>query len=104
MYEAGILTGNDVYSTFAPTAAITRAEVATIVSRMLDPSLRKTFSWAEIPQLVEVTNTLHISTVDAMRQRIYPENAFAGSYEMQNQVFTRSNWRSYEENLAGYHC
>lgn len=99
MYETGILTGNNAYGTFTPDAAITRAEVATIISRMVDPSLRKTFSLAELPQLIEVTNTLHISTVEAMEQRIYQENTFANSSAMQNQILTRSNWRSYEKAL-----
>lgn len=44
MYEAGILTGNDAYGTFTPYSTITRVEVAAVVSRMIDPLLRKTFS------------------------------------------------------------
>lgn len=41
MYRAGILTGNDSSGTFAPYSDITRAEVATILTRMISPSLRK---------------------------------------------------------------
>lgn len=41
MYRAGILTGNDSLGTFAPYSNITRAEVAAILTRMINPSLRK---------------------------------------------------------------
>ena len=41
LYRAGILTGNDKKGTFAPDSAIKRSEVAAIVARMVDISLRK---------------------------------------------------------------
>lgn len=41
LYRAGILTGSDMAGTFYPFSNITRAEVAAIVTRMVDPSLRK---------------------------------------------------------------
>lgn len=43
LYRAGILTGSDSQGTFHPDSNITRAEVAAIVARMIDPSQRKTF-------------------------------------------------------------
>ena len=43
LYRAGILTGNDKYGTFAPNSNIKRSEVATIVTRMVKPELRKSF-------------------------------------------------------------
>ena len=43
LYRAGILTGSDSYGTFNPESNITRAEVATIVSRVIGPNQRKTF-------------------------------------------------------------
>ena len=49
LYRAGILSGNDEYGSFAPESTITRAEAAAIISRMIDPSLRKTFSLAKKP-------------------------------------------------------
>lgn len=39
-YRAGILTGSDENRSFLPNTFITRAEIATIVTRMIDPSLR----------------------------------------------------------------
>ena len=44
LYRAGVLTGNDSQGTFAPETYITRAHVAAIVGRMVDPSLRKTIT------------------------------------------------------------
>ncbi len=44
LYRAGILTGNDGRGTFAPDTYITRAECATIVSRMAESNNRKRFS------------------------------------------------------------
>ena len=47
LYRAGVLTGNDEKGTFAPLTNITRAEAATIVSRMVDVNNRKTVSLAD---------------------------------------------------------
>ncbi len=44
LYNAGVLTGSDSAGSFKPDTTIQRSEVATIVTRMADPSLRKTFT------------------------------------------------------------
>ena len=44
LYRAGVLSGNDAYGTFTPRNSITRAEAAAILSRMVQPSLRKTLA------------------------------------------------------------
>lgn len=44
LYRAGILTGYDAAGNFKPANSISRAEVATIITRMADPSLRKSFT------------------------------------------------------------
>ena len=49
LYNAGILTGSDAYGTFHPDDGITRAEVATIMARIIDPAQRKTFTLQEKP-------------------------------------------------------
>ena len=41
LYNAGILTGNDNYGTFAPQSTIQRCEVSTILARMIDITLRR---------------------------------------------------------------
>ena len=50
LYRAGILTGNDAYGTFRPDSNITRAEVAAIIARMIDPEQRKSFTLEQKPQ------------------------------------------------------
>ncbi len=44
LYRAGILTGKDAQGSFYPTTNITRAETAVLVTRMADPSLRKSIT------------------------------------------------------------
>ena len=44
LYRAGVLTGSDSTGRFMPSSTIKRSEVAAIVTRMADPSLRRTFS------------------------------------------------------------
>lgn len=44
LYKAGVLTGNDSYGTFRPASYITRAEAATILTRVALKSERKTFT------------------------------------------------------------
>lgn len=41
LYRAGIMIGNDAIGTFVPESNIKRCEVATIVTRMIDPALRQ---------------------------------------------------------------
>lgn len=49
-YNAGFLTGKDIYGTFDGAGTLTRAEVAAMVARIADTSLRKAFSPAYTPQ------------------------------------------------------
>lgn len=46
-YNAGILTGVDKYGTFQGEKTLTRAEVAAMLSRIVRPALRKTFTPAD---------------------------------------------------------
>ena len=48
LYNAGIITGTDSYGTFKANAAIRRDEAVTIVTRIVDPSLRKSFEPAAV--------------------------------------------------------
>lgn len=50
LYNAGVFTGSDEYGQFQPYAFITRAEVAAIVARCADASLRKTVSLTPLSQ------------------------------------------------------
>ena len=56
LYRAGILSGNDAYGTFAPNSNVTRAEVTAIISRMIDPAQRKTFTLKDKPVTVSLAN------------------------------------------------
>lgn len=47
LYEAGVLTGNDIYGTFCPDSEITRGEAAAILFRLTQPEGRKTLSLYE---------------------------------------------------------
>ena len=49
LYNAGVISGNDKYGTFAPKNTIKRSEVAKIVTLMADASLRTEFTLAEKP-------------------------------------------------------
>ena len=44
LYRAGILNGVDAKGSFLPDAAITREQVAAIITRVADPALRKAFT------------------------------------------------------------
>jgi len=55
LYQAGVLTGNDPFGTFIPDANIIRSEAAAIVSRIVDPTLRKQV------QLLEAWDYEHIT-------------------------------------------
>ena len=46
LYNAGVLTGSDAFGTFGPNLNIDRGSAAAIVTRMANPSLRKTLSLA----------------------------------------------------------
>lgn len=43
-YRAGILTGYDQYGSFRGSETLTRAEAAALLARVIDPSLRQTFT------------------------------------------------------------
>lgn len=46
LYRAGVLSGSDELGTFMPDSTITRAEAAAIITRIIDPTLRKTIELA----------------------------------------------------------
>lgn len=60
LYRAGILTGSDSQGTFHPDSNITRAEVAAIISRMIDPSQRVKNSSPYTHQIETVYNVANV--------------------------------------------
>ena len=64
LYRAGILSRNDASGTFTPRANIDRASVAAIVSRILEPSLRKTLHLQKpSAQLVPLEKLANLSSL-----------------------------------------
>lgn len=49
LYNAGILSGSDAYGTIAPDTPITRAELAAILCRLVQPDTRLSFTLQEKP-------------------------------------------------------
>ena len=58
MYRQGLLTGTDASGSFQPGQPTTRAEVAAVVTRLVDPALRLTPDWVVLPRWSAVGTTL----------------------------------------------
>ena len=72
LYEAGILTGTDRYGIFRGGETVTRGETAAILARVIDPSLRRTFTLApfDLGQVVlGVPGETVVETVDGYSVR-----------------------------------
>ncbi len=61
-YNAGILTGTDPYGTFSPAKGLTRSEAAAMIARILEPSLRQTFTPQTPPAQTPPAATLNGQT------------------------------------------
>jgi len=65
-YNAGILTGVDIYGTFDGAKPLTRAECAAMIARIAEPALRRTFTPAgQVPAGPFAENTL-VMTVNGV--------------------------------------
>lgn len=53
LYRAGILSGRDAYGTFAPEEPVTRSEAAALLTRLVQPAARLTFTLQEEPDDLE---------------------------------------------------
>ncbi len=49
LYRAGVLTGSDGYGSMRPDERVNRAEMAAILSRIVEPALRREFTLKEAP-------------------------------------------------------
>lgn len=98
LYRAGILTGNDAKGTFGPFSGITRGAAAAIVSRMADPSLRKSITLVKQPfQPVPMDQLANISKL----RKNTTDAEFAQAYNMALEVVTPYANLSREEQLYG---
>ena len=86
-----MLTGNDAYGSFAPYSTITRGEAAAIVSRLIEPALRRTvvLQPAPAPELTPLEQIPHRSSL----QKRATDEQFAEAYAAA---------RDYVEPLARY--
>ena len=82
LYRAGILTGSDTKGTFHPQSDIKRSEVAALVTRMADESLRKSVT-LKVPERVIVGKENyhgHVYTGGASSTKYHYEADCAGKY------------------------
>lgn len=78
LYRAGILTGNDEYGTFDPDASITRGAVAAILSRTVEPSLRKRVTLA--PKTTALVPADRLANLPSVKERA-SQAQFEEAYE-----------------------
>lgn len=98
LYRAGIVTGNDAYGTFTPEAGITRAAVAAILSRVLEPSLRKTVSLS--PKPVSLTPLSQLANRASLQKKMSQEE-FSQAYEAARKIVEPLAGLSREAQLYG---
>ena len=91
LYRAGVLTGNDRLGTFTPHADIQRSSVATIVTRMADPSRRKSLSLQKLPAMVQYV-TLSQTQLTLSLDETYREITVTYTPEEAQNKFV--NWTS----------
>lgn len=65
-YNSGILTGKDAYGTFDAAGSLSRAEAAAMLARIIDPSLRLTFTPQEKPTEETVDYQTELNTTAAL--------------------------------------
>lgn len=88
LYRAGVLTGSDEYGTFKPNSEISRSEVATIVTRMANESLRKSFALAGVvrPKSISLSDmTLKTGEFKELQITCFPEDAYVGDVEWSSE-------------------
>lgn len=98
LYRAGVLTGNDDKGTFTPASSITRGAAAAIVSRLVDPSLRKAVTLAKAP--FEPVPMDQLANLSSLRKKA-TDDELAQAYEVAREIVTPLAELSLEEQLYG---
>lgn len=98
LYRAGVLTGNDASGTFAPDSGINRGSAAALVSRMVDPSLRRQISLVRQPFTPVPMDQL--ANLDSLRKNATDEE-LAQAYDAALEIVTPLADLSREEQLLG---
>ena len=91
LYNAGILTGSDEAGTFNPGSTIKRSEVATIVTRIALPELRKEFTLPEATR-EQLKERLKSGAYSAIYWLTMLEDAFEKGYETQDLTYCELGW------------
>ena len=98
LYNAGVLTGNDAYGTFTPDSYITRGAAAALVSRLADPSLRKSITLEEMPfQPVAISQLQNLSSL----KKSCTDAEFQAAYDAALEIVEPLADLSREEQLEG---
>lgn len=98
LYRAGILTGNDSKGTFTPNSSITRGAAAAIISRMVDPSLRKSLTLVKQPfQPVAMKD---LSNRKSLQKKATDEQ-LAEAYDVALEIVTPLADLPIEDQMAG---
>lgn len=98
LYRAGILTGNDEYGTFTPDTNITRGAAAAIISRAVEPSLRKHVALAK--REVALVPVDQLANLPSVREKASPAQ-FAQAYEAAKLIVEPLRGLSREAQLCG---
>ena len=98
LYDAGVLTGNDEYGTFAPDSRITRGAAAALVSRMADPDLRVAVTLEKDPfRPVAVDQLQNLASL----KKSCTDAEFQAAYDAALEVVTSLADQSAREQLRG---
>lgn len=98
LYRAGVLTGSDEYGTFNPGSGIVRSEAAAIISRTVEPALRKTFSLKQRP--VSIVPVDQLANLKSLKKRMTDEELQA-AYDEALKIVTPLANLPYETQLCG---
>lgn len=98
LYRAGVLTGNDSKGTFAPDSSISRGAAAAIISRMVDPSLRKAITLEKNPfEPVPMKDLANLASI----QKKCTDEELQAAYDVALSVVTPLAKKSEKEQLQG---
>lgn len=98
LYKAGVLTGNDQKGTFAPDSSISRGAAAAIISRMVDPSLRKAITLEKAPfEPVPMKELANLKSI----QKKCTDAELQAAYDVALEIVKPLGKKSTEEQLQG---
>lgn len=98
LYRAGVLTGNDSKGTFTPTSTIDRGAAAAIISRIADPSLRRSLTLAKQPfQPVPMKDLANRKSL----QKKATDEQLAQAYDIALEIVTPLADLPIEDQMAG---